>query len=177
MSKLLLVTALCVTLSGAMAAQAPAPVELKVGDRAPEFSLQGTDGRMHTLAENRGKAVVLAWYPKASTQGCTIECKSLTESQSAIQAYNVAYFMASVDTPEDNATFAKNNAANFPLLSDTSKAVATAYGVLNPRGTANRWTFYIGADGRIAHIDRAVNPNQAGQDLVAQLTALKIARR
>jgi peroxiredoxin Q/BCP len=175
MSKLLLVSALCLTLSGGMAAQAP--TDLKVGDQAPDFSLQGTDGRVHRLADYRGKTVVLAWYPKASTRGCTIECKSLTASAAAIGAYNVAYFMASVDTPEDNATFAKNNEANFPLLSDPEKATARAYGVLNQGGVANRWTFYIGADGRIAHIDRAVNPETSGQDLVTQLTALKVARK
>jgi peroxiredoxin Q/BCP len=120
---------------------------------------------------------VLAWFPKASTRGCTIECKSLTASAAAIGAYNVAYFMASVDTVEDNMTFAKNNDANFPLLSDPQKNTARAYGVLNQGGLANRWTFYIGPDGRIAHIDRAVNPETSGQDLVAQLNVLKVARK
>ncbi len=175
MSKLLFVTVLCLALSGGMAAQAP--TELKVGDQAPDFSLVGTDGRTHRLSELRGRTVVLAWFPKASTRGCTIECKSLTASAAAIGQYNVAYFMASVDTPEDNAIFAKNNEANFPLLSDPQKNTARAYGVLNQGGVANRWTFYVGPDGRILHIDRAVNPESSGQDLIAQLTALKVARK
>lgn len=175
MSKLLLVSALCVVLSGGMAAQAP--VELKVGDVAPEFSLPGTDGKVHKLSDYKGKSVVLAWYPKASTQGCTIECKSLRDSQAAIGQYDVAYFMASVDTVADNQAFATNNEANFPLLSDTSKDTARAYGVLSERGMANRWTFYIGPDGRITHINRQVNVNSAGADLVTQLAALKVARK
>jgi len=175
MLKLLSVTALCLTLSGGMAAQAP--TELKVGDQAPDFALAGTDGRTHRLSEYRGRAIVLAWYPRAATRGCTIECKSLTASAAAIGQYDVAYFMASVDTPEDNLAFAKNNEANFPLLSDPQKNTARAYGVLNQGGLANRWTFYIGADGRIAHIDRAVNPESSGQDLVAQLNVLKVARK
>lgn len=175
MSKLLFVTALCLTLSGGMAAQAPA--ELNVGDMAPDFSLQGTDGRTHRLSDYRGRAVVLAWFPKASTRGCTIECKSLTASAAAIGQYDVAYFMASVDTLEDNMTFARNNDANFPLLSDPQKNTARAYGVLNQGGMANRWTFYIGADGRITHIDRSVNPETSGQDLVARLDTLKVARK
>ena len=175
MSKLLFVTGLSLALIAGVAAQAP--VELKVGDMAPDFSLQGTDGQTHRLSELRGRTVVLAWYPKASTRGCTIECKSLTASAAAIGAYNVAYFMASVDTPEDNLTFAKNNDANFPLLSDPQKNTARAYGVLNQGGVANRWTFYIGPDGRILHIDRAVNPETSGQDLVAQLDTLKVARK
>lgn len=176
MSKLLLVIALCVGLAGSAAAQAP-ETGLKVGDKAPDFALQGTDGRVHRLSDYQGKAVVLAWYPKASTQGCTIECKSLRDSASLIGQYDVVYFMASVDTPEDNLTFARNNEANFPLLSDPGKETARAYGVLSERGVANRWTFYIGPDGRILHVDRQVNPATAGQDLAERLDALKIARR
>lgn len=177
MSKLLFVAGLCVALVAFMVgAAAQAPVELKVGDMAPDFSLQGTDGQVHSLSDYRGKAVVLAWFPKASTRGCTIECKSLTASAAAIGAYDVAYFMASVDTPEDNMTFATNNDANFPLLSDPQKDTARAYGVLNQGGLANRWTFYIGADGRILHINHKVNPETSGQDLVAQLNTLEIAR-
>jgi len=176
MSKLLFVTALCLmTVSGGLTAQGP--VELKVGDQAPDFTLPGTDGRTHHLSDLRGRAVVLAWFPKAATRGCTIECKSLTASAAAIGAYDVAYFMASVDTPADNLTFAKNNDANFPLLSDPEKTVARAYGVLNQGGVANRWTFYIGPDGRIVQIDHAVNPETSGQDLVTRLEALKIARK
>lgn len=175
MSKLLLVSVLAVALSGGLAAQAP--VELKVGDKAPDFSLQGTDGKTHKLSDYQGKAVVVAWYPRASTAGCTIECKSLRDSQAAIGAYDVAYYMASVDTPEDNLTFATNNEANFPLLSDPTKATAQAYGVLSPRGMANRWTFYVGPDGRITHIDKQVNVNQAGADLVTQLAALNVPKK
>lgn len=175
MSKLLIVTAMCVGLAGLAAAQTPqAP---GIGDMAPDFSLQGTDGQVHKLSDYRGKTVVLAWYPKASTQGCTIECKSLRDSAETIGQYDVVYFMASVDTPEDNLTFATNNEANFPLLSDPSKETAQAYGVLSERGVANRWTFYIGPDGRILQIDREVNPNSAGQDLVEQLATLQIARK
>ncbi len=74
LKKLLLVSALCLALSGGVAAQAP--VELKVGDMAPEFSLPGTDGKTHNLSDYKGKEVVLAWYPAALTPGCTAECKS-----------------------------------------------------------------------------------------------------
>ena len=137
-------------------AQAPA-AELEVGDPAPNFKLQATDGKTYQLSDFKGKkAVVVAWFPKAFTQGCTIECKSLAEHGDMIKKYNVQYFMASVDPIDKNADFAKAENADFPLLSDPTKEVATAYGVLNARGVANRWTFYIGKDGRILAIDKAV---------------------
>ncbi|MEO8070134.1 MAG: peroxiredoxin [Acidobacteriota bacterium] len=175
MSKLLLVSAICLAMAGSVAAQT-AP-ELKVGDKAPEFSLPGTDGKTHKLSDYKGKEVVLAWYPAAFTGGCTAECKSFRDSGATIKSYDVAYFMASVDTPEKNADFAKQEEANFPMLSDPSKTVATAYGVLSPRGLANRWTFYIGPDGRIQYIEKMVKTDTAGQDLAAKLTDLKVKKK
>ena len=178
MSKLLLASALCVAISGTAYAQAP--VELKVGDKAPEFSLPGTDGKTHKLSDYKGKTVVVAWYPAAFTGGCTAECRSFRDSGETIKQYDVEYFMASVDTPEKNAEFAKMENANFPLLSDPTKSVAQAYGVLSPRGVANRWTFYIGPDGRIAYVDKSVNADgvaNAGQKLAERLALLKVAKK
>ena len=161
--------------------------ELKVGDIAPAFSLQGTDGKTHTLAEYKGKrSVVVAWFPAAFTRGCTIECKSLAENGDKIRMYDVAYFMASVDPIEKNTEFAKATSvklgdaevakkeADFPLLSDPTKQVAKAYGVLNERGVANRWTFYIDKDGRIAHIEKAVKPDTSAADMVTKLAELRV---
>ena len=171
------------------AATAQTPT-LKVGDTAPDFTLQGTDGKTHKLSEYRGKsAVVVAWFPKAFTQGCTIECKSLAENGDKIRKHNVAYFMASVDPLEDNIKFAKATSvtlggnvvekkeADFPMLSDPTKATAKAYGVLNERGMATRWTFYIDKAGKIAAIDTAVRPATSAEDMVAKLDELKIATR
>src|SRR5580765_5956514 len=147
--KALVFAMLCV--AGVAAAPATAG-ELKVGDQAPDFSLQASDGKTYKLSDFKGKqAVVLAWFPKAFTQGCTIECKSLAEHGDMIKKYNVKYFMASVDPIEGekgNKAFAAAHNADFPLLGDESKKTAQAYGVLNDRGMANRWTFYIGKDGR-----------------------------
>jgi peroxiredoxin Q/BCP len=176
MSKLLLVSALSVALAGMAIAQSSS-TELKVGDLAPDFSLPGTDGKTHKLSEYRGKAVVVAWYPAAMTPGCTAECKSFHANGPAIKAYDVAYFMASVDTPERNLEFAKVTEADFPLLSDPAKATATAYGVLNARGNANRWTFYVGPDGRITHIDKQVNAQRAAEDVLVKLAQLNVRKK
>ena len=166
---------LAVALAVGVAAQAP--VELKVGDTAPDFSLQGTDGKTHKLSDYRGKrAVVVAWFPKAFTQGCTIECKSLAATGDKIRKYDVAYFMASVDPLDGeggNAAFAKSEGADFPLLSDPTKEIATKYGVLNQRGMANRWTFYIDKNGKISHIDKAVRPATSAEDMIAKMGELK----
>jgi peroxiredoxin Q/BCP len=149
--------------------QTPA-VELKVGDQAPDFSLPGSDGKTYKLSDFKGKqAVVVAWFPKAYTSGCTIECKSLAENGDKIRKFNVAYFMASVDPIEDNKGFAEKEKADFPLLSDPTKATATAYGVLSPGGLARRWTFYIGKDGKILGIDKAVTPKSSAEDMIAKL--------
>src|SRR5262245_18003501 len=87
----------------APAASAAPAVELKVGDKAPNFKLQGSDGKTHSLSDYAGKKVVaLAWFPAAFTQGCTIECKSLAENGDKIKKYDAQYFMASTDSIEKN---------------------------------------------------------------------------
>ena len=101
----------------------------------------------------------------------------MTEHGHLIREYDAAYFMASVDTLEDNTGFAKKESADFPILADPTKAAATAYGVLSERGFANRWTFYIDKDGRIAYIDTSVKTATAGQDVATRLGELGVAKR
>jgi peroxiredoxin Q/BCP len=187
---------MAIGLAAAMAVGVQAQnVELKVGDMAPDFSLQASDGKTYKLSDFKGKqAVVVAWFPKAFTQGCTIECKSLAENGEKIRMYQVAYFMASVDSVEDNTKFAKattvtlqgrgggpatvveKKEADFPMLADPTKEVAGKYGVLmpNPPGFANRWTFYIDRNGRISHIDKQVRPATSAEDMIAKLAELKV---
>lgn len=160
---------------------ASAAAELQVGDAAPDFTLGASDGKTYHLADFKGKkAVVLAWFPKAFTQGCTIECRSLAKSGAQLRQYDVAYFMASVDPVDGekgNKAFAESEKADFPLLGDPTKDVANAYGVLNPEwGVANRWTFYIDKDGKIAEIDKAVKPPTSAEDVVAKLAQLKVPK-
>ena len=92
--------------------------------------------------------------------------------------YDVAFFEASVDTPERNREVAEALELEHPILSDPGRQVAEAYGVLaGGRRTAARWTFYIGADGRIMYIDKAVIADGHGEDVPARLDALGIPRR
>lgn len=163
---------LCMIVFGLMGSTA---YGLEVGDVAPDFSLEGTDGQVHRLSDYRGeKAVVLAWFPKAYTRGCTIECKSLAENGHLIKAFNVAYFMASVDPIEDNVGFAEQEKADFPLLSDPTKQTARAYNVLSDRGYAMRHTYYIGLDGKVMAVDKQVRPASSAEDMAARLAQLGV---
>ena len=95
-----------------------------------------------------------------------------------IRKYDVAYFMASVDSVADNKGFAEKERADFPLLSDPDKQVATAYGVVTPeRQFPSRWTYYIGLDGKILFIDKAVKPQIAGEAVVAKLQELGVKEK
>lgn len=151
---------------------------LEVGDMAPDFELPGSDGETYRLADYRGEqAVVLAWFPRAYTSGCTIECKSLAENGHLIREYNVTYFMASVDPLSKNTGFAAETGADFPLLSDEDKSVAKAYGVLHPLGFARRHTVYIGKDGRVLKIETDVKPATSAEDMATTLGELGVERR
>ena len=177
------VVTMVLTLVGFGLAAVPAAAgDLKVGDQAPNFKLQATDGKTYSLADFKGKeGVVLAWFPKAFTQGCTIECKSLAEHGDMIKKYNAKYFMISVDPldgEQGNKAFAAAHNADFPLLSDPSKDTANAYGVLNAqRGFANRWTFYIDKTGKITAIDTMVKPATSAEDMAARLKQLGVEER
>jgi thioredoxin-dependent peroxiredoxin len=95
-----------------------------------------------------------------------------------LRQFDVAYFAASVDSPETNASFAQSLGADYPILSDPAKTVAKAYGVvggINP--FASRWTFFIGPDGRIAYIDKSVKAASHGSDIVATLEKLGVLKR
>ena len=151
---------------------------LEVGDQAPAFSLKGTDGKTYSLEQFHNKqAVVIAWYPKAFTSGCTIECKSLAQNGYLLKRLDVSYFMASVDALETNQEFAAETEADFPLLSDPSKEVAEAYDVLAFYGLPSRHTFYIGKDGKILFIDRQINAATSAEDMAAKLEELGIPAR
>lgn len=174
-SYLLALSLLSVSIMASMTSVAFAALE--VGDEAPPFELQASDGNSYRLADYRGKqAVVVAWFPRAFTSGCTIECKSLARNGDKIRTYDVAYFMASTDPVAKNAEFATATEADFPLLSDPDGQVATAYGVY-AGAYARRHTFYIDINGVITRIDRSVAPSTSAEDMIANLEQLGVAKR
>jgi len=153
--------------------------ELKPGDPAPDFSMPGSDGKTYRLADFKGRqAVVLAWFPKAFTPGCTAECKSFRADGDALRKFDVAYFTASTDTAEQNRKFAESLGLDYPILSDSEGDVARAYGVTDAvQKFPRRWTFYIGADGRILHIDKGVRTSTHATYVAGKLKELGVKTR
>ena len=146
---------------------------LKPGDLAPDFELPGSDGHWYRLRDFKNlDTVVIAWFPKAFTSGCTRECASIGSSRGALRGFKARYFGASIDSPDTNREFAESLGVDYPILSDPGKNVARAYGVLGAAGFPSRWTFYIGKDGRILDIDKQVRPGSHGADVAGRLTEL-----
>jgi peroxiredoxin Q/BCP len=158
------------------AARADAP---KVGDKAPDFKLQASDGKEYSLSDFAGKkAVVIAWFPKAFTGGCTAQCKSMKEDGAAIRKFDVAYFTASVDDVQKNTDFSKSLGLDYPILSDPTKKTAEAYGVVHEgRPVAERWTFFIGPDGVVKAVDQKVNTKEHAKDIAKQLETLGVPKK
>jgi peroxiredoxin Q/BCP len=156
-------------------AEPAAAVTLQPGDPAPEFQLAGSDGRTYRLSDFIGrKPVVLAWFPKAFTGGCTAECKSISLSSARLRALDAACFAVSVDDPETNREFAAYVASDLPILSDPDRSVARAYGVMMTSGFPARWTFYIGKNGRILAIDKHIRTATSGADITSALDSMKV---
>lgn len=165
----------------AASASIASAADLKPGDPAPAFKMVGSDGKTYTLDQFKGKsAVVIAWFPRAFTGGCTKECKSMREFGKDLKAYEVAYFTASVDTVEGekgNAAFAKSLDLDYPILSDPTKENAVAFGVSDGTKPSARVTFYIGKDGKILEVDKGVKTETHGKDIATKLGALGVAKK
>ena len=172
------VSAVGTALANALGAGESGPrVHLEPGDVAPDFVLTGSDGHDYALSALRGRTVVIAWFPKAFTAGCTSECRSLGLNRSVLAGFDADVFAASCDSVEDNRAFAESTGIGVPILSDPGKTVARAYGVLGPLGLPSRWTFYIDPDGRIAAVDRTVQAGSHGVAIATALGKLGVSRR
>ncbi len=150
--------------------------ELSVGDMAPGFTLTDQQGQQHSLAELRGQWLVLYFYPKDDTPGCTKEACSLRDEFAAFRKLDVSVFGVSLDDMASHEAFAKKYQLPFPLLSDSDGKVAKSYGSLGGFGPiryAKRHTFIIDPDGRIAKIWRKVSPADHSSELLEALNVLR----
>jgi len=138
---------------------------VKINDKAPEFTLPDQDGKEVSLKAYRGKYVVLYFYPRADTPGCTIEACEFRDSYKKVEKIGAVVLGVSPDQPKALKKFEEKYGLPFTLLGDADKKVCDAYGVIQEKnmygkkvmGVA-RTTFIIGPDGKVAHIFEKVKP-------------------
>jgi thioredoxin-dependent peroxiredoxin len=148
-----------------------------VGDAAPDFELQNQDGETVKLSDLRGKTVVLYFYPKADTPGCTTQACGIRDRSSEYESAGAVVLGVSPDKPKALKKFADKYDLPFTLLSDDGHAVAEAYGVWAKKSMYGRkyWgnertTFVIDADGKIARVFPKVSP-KTHDDVVLEALA------
>ena len=149
---------------------------LKVGDRAPEFSLPDTYGNVTTLSSLKGKRVVLYFYPRDNTPGCTKEACGFRDSYAQFQAKNTLIFGVSTDTAKSHLKFVEKFELPFPLLCDVDAQVATAYESYGQKKMMGkeylgifRNTFVIDAEGKIEKIYLAVKAELHPAQVLAEI--------
>ena len=151
----------------------------EVGKPAPEFKLQDQTGAWRTLADYRGKWVVLYFYPKDNTPGCTTQACEFRDEIFAFRRANAVILGVSVDKVDSKEAFAKEHSLPFPVLSDVTTETTKAYGSLTsyPQfklfNISRRDTFIIDPEGRVAKRFDNVNPNGHSKMVLAELAALQ----
>jgi peroxiredoxin Q/BCP len=144
---------------------------LEPGTQAPDFEVPDQTGRQVKLSDYRGRNVVLWFYPKADTPGCTAEGCGFRDRIRQYDDKGVQVLGISFDTAPDQAVFAQKFGFNFPLLSDTTRAVGLAYGAADePHAQyAKRISYLIGPDGRIRKAYPKVNAAAHPEEILADL--------
>jgi peroxiredoxin Q/BCP len=152
---------------------------IQQGERAPDFSLRGDDGRTIKLSALRGKPVVVYFYPKDDTPGCTREACAFRDRQAEIARLGATVLGISPDDVESHSRFREKFHLNFPLLADPEHKVAEKYGAWREKNMygktvmgMQRSTFVIGADGRVARVWRNVKVDGHDAQVLAALEDL-----
>lgn len=156
-------------------------MKLKEGDKVPEFTLPDQTGEKHSLSDYKGKWVLIYFYPKDNTPGCTVEACQLRDSIEDIRSGGAEVLGISVDSVKSHLGFADKYKLPFPILSDEKKEVVNLYGVWGKKkfmgreytGT-NRVSFLIDGRGKIVKIYKKVKPLGHAKEVLKDLEALKI---
>lgn len=148
----------------------------KIGNMAPAFTLEDQHGEKRSLKDYKGKIVVLYFYPKAMTPGCTVQAQGLRDSEKALKKLGVEVLGVSIDSAKRLAKFAERDGLNFTLLSDEDHAIADKYGVWGLKKFMgkeymgiNRMTFIIDKDGKLKHIIEKVNTKSHHEDVITYI--------
>lgn len=153
---------------------------IQAGERAPDFMLRDQNGREHTLSEYRGKWVLLYFYPKDDTPGCTIEACNLRDSWEEFEKHQAVILGVSVDPVPSHRRFAGKYSLPFTILSDEAKQVVEAYGVWGPKkfmgrefaGTL-RTSFLIDPQGAVVKVYEKVKPAGHAREVLEDLALLR----
>ena len=152
--------------------------EPKVGDVAPNFRLPSTRGKEVSLKDFKGKDVILYFYPKDDTPGCTAEACSFRDHEADLTKEHAVVLGVSADSLESHEKFTDKHHLNFPLLSDQTADVAKMYGVWKEKNMYGRrtWgvaraTYWIGPDGRVKKVWKKVDTAKHAEDVLAELRA------
>lgn len=151
----------------------------KVGQNAPVFSLQDQEGKLHKLSDYSGKWLVLYFYPKDDTPGCTQEACAFRDDLHHLTVLGAVVVGISVDDSRSHAEFAKKYHLPFPLLADSAGEVATRYGVLLNLGLfkmAKRYTFLINPQGKIGKVYDKVETSRHSQEIIDDLKRILAER-
>ena len=141
---------------------------LAVGTDAPAFTVKDTNGKMVSLSDFAGKTVVLYFYPKDDTPGCTKQACSFRDAQAEYQGKDIVVLGVSADDEVSHQQFTQKYNLSFPLLADTEKAMIKAYDV-DGGGYAKRVTYVIDGNGKIIDVDASVNTSSQAKDVLAKL--------
>ncbi|UZX15238.1 thioredoxin-dependent thiol peroxidase [Thermus sp. PS18] len=153
---------------------------MEPGTAAPDFALPDQEGRIHRLADYRGKWVVLYFYPKDDTPGCTKEACGFRDRMGDLQDLGAVVLGVSADDVQSHKRFAEKYGLNFPLLADPEREVILAYGAWGKKNLYGkeyegvlRQTFLIDPEGRIAKVWRKVSPEGHAEEVAEALRALR----
>jgi peroxiredoxin Q/BCP len=171
MSKKLLILAIAVCLVFSIALLAASLPQ--VGQTAPQFTLKSQEGTPVSLSDYRGKWVVLYFYPKDMTSGCTVEAHNFQRDLAQYEKRNAVILGVSVDSVDSHKQFCTKESLSFKLLSDADKVASKEYGTLNVMGMDSRDTFLIDPNGKIVKVFTSVSPAQHSQEVLAALDSMQ----
>jgi len=156
-------------------------ITLEAGDQAPDFALPDQDGNIHRLSDYAGRTVVLYFYPKDDTPGCTKEACSFRDRHAELQSAGAVVLGVSADDAKSHQKFRDKYSLPFPLLSDTEKEVSTAYGSWGEKTLygkkmigMTRSTFIIGPDGRLLKVWKRATADGHGDQVLEALGKLAV---
>jgi len=147
-------------------------VNISEGDEFPPFSLLDDSGKKVTNADlKKGKPSILYFYPMDDTPGCTKEACNFRDNLERFRSLGIPVYGVSVDDAESHGKFKKKYNLNFPLLSDPKKSLVESLGIASPSGKAQRVSFVLDKDGKVAKIYPKVSPDQHANEILSYISS------